>query len=207
MTEQQGLDALVIRNIGDIAAAMKHADEVLGPRVWTEAGKAVEKAGSNDTWYAEFDASIESVWLAKRTWLDGSADPDATFWLGLDEWTTPGGDGENCWLATFTGTGENGATLALWISQNMFSVARWKKLLKANGKLVEELLQHGFRFDEEDDRRLYLPVTIEPEALVKAFEEEDFDQAMQPLVQAVEIAINAGAELDRLREVANAELG
>lgn len=202
MADQAELDALVIRNIGDIEAAMKHAIEVLDPRVWEEVGKALVGACEPRTHYASADAEGREVWLADRSWLVSnslSTDPDADFWLGLDQRTSLGGEGENSWLASFTASGPNGATVALWVDQKIVGKPRWKKIVRSADDLIEELHAAGFDVVEDDDRKLCIPVSFERDALVAAFTSEDFVSAMRPLTDAVHKAITATPLLERLR--------
>jgi len=205
MADHAELDALVIRNIGDISAAMKHADEVLSPRVWEEVGKALVNACEPSTHYAFADGEDEDVWLADRSWLaldTLSTSPEPDFFLGLDERTSLGGEGENSWLASFTGSGPNGATVALWVDQNIVGKARWKKIVRSANDLIGELRTAGFDVVEDDDRKLCIPVLFNRDALAAAFSSEDFASAMQPLIDAVRKAITATPLLERLRALA-----
>lgn len=199
------LDTLVIRNIGDIEAAMKHAVEVLGPRLWDEVGKAVIGGCEASNHYASAKSEDEEVWLADRSWLVQdtlSANADADFWLALDERTGLGGEGEGSWLASFTASGPNGATVALWVHQNIVGVGRWKKIVRSADDVIDELRAAGFDVVEDDDRRLCIPVMLDREAVATAFSSEDFVVAMQPLTEAVRKAITATPLLDRLRALA-----
>ena len=202
-TEDGELDTLVIKNIADIEAAMKHGVEVLGPRIWQEVGKAVVEQCDQSTHHATADAEAEDVWLAQRSALlpeSESADPD--FWLGLDERTSLGGDGENSWLATFMGNGPNGATVALWVDQKIVGKPRWKKIVRSSDDLVEELRTAGFDVVEDDDRRLCIPLTLDADALAAAFRSDDFTIAMDPVRDAVRKAVAAAPLLERLRALA-----
>lgn len=202
MADSGELDALVVRNIGDIAAAMKHAIEKLGPRLWDELGKALLAATDFSSWYASSDVEEQEIWTAHRSWLIPDADPaNADFWLGLDERTAFGNDGEDSWIASFTGSGPNRATAALWIDQTILGKVAWKRLVKSNLDLVDELRTAGFGLDEDDDRRLFLPITIDREKLALAFENGDFDTAMIPIVEARRRIVEALPVLDKLRNL------
>lgn len=202
-TEDADLDTLVIRNIGDIEAAMKHAVEVLGPRIWQEVGKALVEAYDPATFHAAVDAEEEDVWLAQRSWLiPGAASADADFWIGLDERTTLGCDGENSWLATFTAAGPNGATVAFWVDQKIVGKPRWKKIVRSSDDLVEEFRAAGFDVVEDDDRRLYIPVRLNADELAAAFRSDDFTVAMHSVSDAVRKVVAAIPLLERLRALA-----
>lgn len=203
MSDTKTLDALVIRNIADIEAAMKHAIEVIGPRIWEEASRVMQATCVADTWIALADLDEEDVWFADRNWLmPGQRKPKADFWLGLDERTSGGNLGENSWLATFVSSGPNGATMAFWLNQRILLPGAWKKLVKSSDALVAELRGFGFSFDDDDDRRLYVPVVLDREALAMAFETDDFDDVMKPVATAVANAMSAAPVLGRLRKAA-----
>lgn len=199
MKDQSELSALVVRNITDIEAAMNHATEVVGPRLWRSASASLSEA-CPDSWLDLSDSADEDVSFAEREWLIPGADPvEADFWIGLDQRFTHGGDEDNSWLATFTGSGPNESTLAFYVDQSIVKASTFKKLLKANVDLLARLNDAGFEFDEDDDRRLCLPVKINQELLAKGFEDGDLAEAMQPISQAVAKAIAAAEELNQLR--------
>lgn len=197
------LDALVIRNIAEIEAAMKHAIEEIGPRIWSNVAEAMTETCDIDGWIAVPDGEDEDVWFAEREWLlPDQRKPKADFWLGLDERVAGGNEGENSWLATFVASGPNGATTAFWIDQRIVGKGAWKKLIKANDVIVASLRDCGFSLDEDDDRRLCLPFVLDRELLATAFESGDFDEVMRPAASAVAMGMSAAPHLRRLRELA-----
>lgn len=204
MPDTKSLDALIIRNIADIEAAMKHAQEEIGPRVWEEVARVMQEECDADPWIAVADVEDEDVWFTDRGWLmPDQRKPKADFWLGLDERTDGGNEGENSWLAAFVAGGPNGATMAFWLDQRILGPGAWKKLVKSSDGVVAELRGLGFSVDDDDDRRLYLPVVLDREALASAFETEDFDAVLAPIKVAVGNAISAAPVLARLREAAS----
>ena len=69
----------------------------------------------------------------------------------------------------------------------------------ANAKVVDALLKLGFVCDTAKER-LYLPVKINADLLAKGFQENDLDKALAPVGNAIELAISAKAELDKIVE-------
>ena len=205
MSDTRLLNALVIRNIADIEAAMKHAQERIGPRIWEEASRVMQAACEARDWTSFADIKDEDVWIADRAWLmPDQRKPKADFFLGLDERTSGNNDGENSWLATFVASGPNGATMAFWLDQRILGAGAWKKLVKSNDGIVADLRGLGFSVDDDDDRRLYLPVVLDWEQLARAFETDDFDAVMEPVGTAVGNALVAADVLERLRSLAQA---
>ena len=199
------LDALIVRNIGDIGAAMKHAIEHVGPLLWKKTGRAVTETVAGDGWSSFSDPDAEEVWFARENWLlPDRADPEADFWLGLDERTSGEEEGEGSWLAAFVGSGPNGSTMAFWVDQRIVGKAAWKRIVKGNADLVDTLRGFGFSLDLDDDRRICLPFTLDREKLAVAFESDDFDVVMEQVTSILRRAIEALPHLERLREIARA---
>jgi hypothetical protein len=203
MSANKELDALVIRNIADIEAAMNHAKMEVGPRIWQQVAQVVQELCDVEAWVAVSDVANDDLWFAHRSWLMADQRKHkADFWIGLDERLSETGEDENSWLAAFVANGPNGATMAFWLNQRILGAGAWKKLVKANDALVAELRGLGFSIDDDDDRRLYLPVVLDRELLARSFETEDFDEVMEPARIAVAHATKAAPVLVRLRELA-----
>jgi len=205
MSDTRSLDALVIRNIADIEGAMLHAQERIGPRIWEEVSRVVQAACEGQAWKVVADIKEHDVWIAAQGWLmPDQRKPKADFFLGLDERFSGDNDGENSWLATFVASGPKGTTMALWLDQRILGPAAWKKLVKSNDGIVAELRGLGFSVDDDDDRRLCLPVVLDRERLAQSFETDDFDAVMEPVGTAVGNALAAADILERLRSLARA---
>lgn len=202
MSDTKTLDALVIRNIADIEAAIKHAQDVIGPRIWEEAAKTAQD-NCGDDWTVEFDTDDNELRLADQTWLVSSGRKrKADFSIRLYERILPDGDGENSWLATFVASGPNGATMAFWVEQSIVTASVWKKLVRTSDGIVAELRSLGFSIDDDDDRRLYVPVVLDRETLARAFETDDFDEVMKPVATGVTNVMSAAPVLAELRKAA-----
>lgn len=203
MSANKELDALVIRNIADIEAAMNHAKMEIGPRIWEQVARVMQEICDAEAWVAVSDVANDDLWFAHRSWLMADQrKPKADFWIGLDERLSESGEDENSWLSTFVANGPNGATMAFWLNQRILGAGAWKKLVKANDGLVAELRGLGFSVDDDDDRRLYLPVVLDRELLARSFETEDFDVVIEPARIAIVDATKAAPVLVRLRELA-----
>ena len=204
MSDTKTLDAPIIRNIGDIEAAITHAQLEIGPIIWREAAKTAQVLRAED-WTVSFDVDDDELRLADRTWMaHGARKPKADFSVRLYERILPDGDGENSWLATFLASGPNGATMAFWIEQTIVTPSVWKKIVKTGDAIVAELRGCGFAIYDDDDRRLYIPVVLDREALARAFESDDFDEVMKPVAMAVGNVMAAAPVLTRLRSAAGA---
>lgn len=202
MSDTKTLNALVIRNIADIEAAITQAQQEIGPVIWREAAKTA-KAVCDDEWTVLIDEDDDELRLADRTWMiHGARKPKADFSIRLYERVRPDGDGENSWLATFVAGGPNGAMMAFWIEQTIVTPSAWKKLVKTSDGIIADLRALGFSIDDDDDRRVFVPVVLDREALARAFETDDFDEVMRPVATAVSNVMAAVPVLGRLRSAA-----
>lgn len=200
MSHQPELDALIVRNIGDIGAAANRVKNAIDPRLWEEAGRIVTVAAAEMGWigHAAADPSDETVWLSHPDWMEAGGDPeDPPFYIGLDERVEPGVSAEWSWLAAFTGAWPARATAGLFVGDERLKQGAWKKLLRGNTELVNSLVARGFRYDGQSGE-LYVPFLIDAEKLAVAFEEDVFETALQPLTAALMTINAAHAELTAL---------
>lgn len=64
---------------------------------------------------------------------------------------------------------------------------------------MDALLNIGFVRDEAKER-LFIPVKVNADLLAKGFEENDLDKALTPIGKAIELAIAAKPDLDKIVE-------
>lgn len=193
MSEDVALAALIVRNIGDIEAALSTAQNQLDKRFFDEVEQATQ-ASSDQIWNVKYDRDEDDVRLTKQDWPSGE---DEDFCLQFGELAGANGETEWTWIATSTGSGPNGATFALIFKQKSVTEARLKQLLSNHPELTTRLRERGFKRDESG-KQLFTPITIDREALAQAFEKDDFDVALEPIQTAVKTASAAVKELDEL---------
>lgn len=198
MTHQPELDALIVRNIGDIGAAAYRAKSQIDPRLWVESGMIVTAAAAEIGGIGHADAAEETAWLTHPDWLPAGDDVnDPSFYLVLNERTEPGVDAEWTWLASFIGAWPGHSSMGLFVADNRIRHGAWKKQLRSNGVLVDALVARGFRYNGPTGD-LYIPFLVDAELLAKAFEEDTFEAALQPLDEALRTVAAAHAELTAL---------
>lgn len=204
MTHQPDLDALIVRNIGDIGAAANRANSEIDPRLWTESGIVVTAAAAAMGGSAHTDAEEEAVWLTHPDWLAAGDDADdPPFYLLLNERAEPGVTTEWTWLASFTGAWPGCGTMGLFVTDDRLKHGAWKKQLRSNESVVDALVARGFRYDGPTGD-LYVPFLVDAEMLAKAFEDDAFETALQPLADALTTIAAAHAELSALCQLSAA---
>ncbi len=198
MSHQPELDALIVRNIGDIGAAAYRAKAEIDPRLWAESGAIVTAAAAAVGGIGHADAAEEMVWFTHPDWLAAGDDVnDPPFYLLLNDHTEPGVEAEWTWLATFTGAWPGRSTMGMFVADDRLKPGTWKKQLRSNMALVDALVSRGFRYDGPTGD-LYVPFSVDPDLLAKAFEEDAFETAFQPLADAIATVAAAHAELSAL---------
>ena len=115
-------------------------------------------------------------------------------WLELAEFCDA--EEEYSWIAAAVGIGSTKMGLEL---QFRTGLAPFGEALIANDKAVDALLKLGFVRDAAKER-LFIPVKVNADLLAKGFHENDLDKALAPVGKAIELAIAAKPDLDKIVE-------
>lgn len=190
------VSAAIVRHIEEIEVALRHLETVMGPRLEREAGIIIEAKRKSFGWAGEVDHTLDpDSWLAAKQWRT-AGDTDDSFDLYINF------EGSNCvddsapetWVAQFVGFGGSGMRFSF--HTNALGKTEWKALLRSEA-VIENLVMGGFVCDPRKGL-LTLPVRIGKDALVSAFEEQDFDEALGPIGAALDRIKAARSMLDRL---------
>ena len=177
------LSGLVVRNIGDLEAAVVHARE-LDQRLFTAIGEGVKEQLADTDFHAHAIGDEEYVWFAPRSWLKNTTkDVEADYWFELLELPGPGDKFEETWIAQFANVGPHSAETGIWFCGSALKARRWKSLLARGDAIVARLMDAGFR--QDPDQRIYFPLRLDLEELAKGFEDDDLTAALRPLRDAV----------------------
>lgn len=197
MADTSELDALIVRNIGDLESALLRAYEI-GDVLVEVIGEAIQ-ANLGASWEVHVDVDDDTpIRFARREWLN-SETPSVVgaYHFSLSDKDGPGGDTDQTWLMTLLGGGPNGSSAVLYLwSQTFYAKRRWKKLLDDQSNLIDRLLNAGFR--QDSDQWLYLPIAIDGEALANGFETGDLFAAMGPVIEALGTIQSAMPDIEAL---------
>lgn len=106
------------------------------------------------TWAGEVVPDFnETLWLAPEEWRIFGDPEDNEFYLSFSLDTTPSIDGSEpeTWVGIIAGFA--GAGIKFAFGTDALGQREWKALLKAQGSLLVELVDRGFRCDAQQDRR------------------------------------------------------
>jgi hypothetical protein len=178
------LDRLLILNIADLDEGVRRF-ELLQNRIAEKIDALFEDWAASKGWRStphwkdNFDAAVAPHhWLRDESWYA---------WFGLayrsgdtGQWS----DGNDYfWLTKLCAEGRG--EMGFRFHQDEFPKTAWKKYLQTQ---AVEFADTRFVFDDEPS--LFLPVRVDKEILAKAAEEENFEQALRPLNDALDYIHN-----------------
>jgi hypothetical protein len=183
--------ARIIRNIASVESDWHLASDLLSERVMREV-RAIVDMIAPENWKV-----IETGWsalLVPPDWKMTKGVGNGDAWLELVELCDA--EEEYSWIAAAVGVGSTQMGLELQFRNGLQPFAL---TAIAHDKTVDALLKLGFVRNEANER-LYLPVKVDAGLLAKGFEENDLDKALAPIGKAIELAISAKPELDKIVE-------
>lgn len=191
------IGGVITRHIDELEAAIRYAHNVMQPTLGKALAHVIDKRKASFGWAGAIDEDLdEQSWLAPEDWRTAD-DREDHFDLYIDfDYTDciDGGEPET-WLGVFCGFA--GAGLRFTFGTNALGARGWKALLRSEAEIVEALVAQGFRCDPKDGDLAVL-VSLDRAALATAFEEQDFEAALQPIAAALDRIEHARRALDRL---------
>ena len=177
------LAARIVRSIAELERDYLFAWGPLSERLMREVAAVTRKAAA-DPWQVEgteWDVKLTSPgWRATR-----GVGQDA--WLELADVVEA--EEDHCWTAVIVSAGPTKLCLELKFRKGLTPVAA---ALTNKDKPVANILKEGFEQDGTGTR-FVIPIAIDAETLARGFELNDLDEALAPLRQAIEIAVDSQA--------------
>lgn len=192
------IGAVIVRHIDELEAALRYAHNSMRPMLARAVAAVMEDKRRTLTWAGEVVPDFdETLWLAPEEWRIVGDPEDNEFYLSFSLETTPSIDGSEpeTWVGIIAGFA--GAGIKFAFGTDALGQREWKALLKAQGSLLVELVDRGFRCDPKTGD-LELTIPIGRDALAMGFEEDTLEAALSPLGQAIDRIDAARPILDRL---------
>jgi hypothetical protein len=183
--------ARIIRNIASVESDWHLASGLLSERMMREV-RAIFSKLAPENWKV-VEAGFSALLVAPE-WKQKMGVGNGDAWLELDELCDA--EEEYSWIAAAVGVGSTKMGLELQFRNGL---APFAQTAIANDKVVDALLKLGFVRDTAKER-LYLPVKLNGDLLAKGFEENDLDKALASVGEAIEAAVAAKVELDKVVE-------
>ena len=181
--------ATIVRNIGEIERGYFEACGPMSGEFMTAVADVMRKAAPAD-W--QVVGNDESVSLTVPDWRSTRGMGRGDAWLEIAEVAED--ENEHSWIAAATRSGETSMVLELMTRNGL---PGFPVVLAHNSGTSALLMERGFEYADSSER-IYVPITIDKEALALAFEKDDFTEALAPVRQAVELVVAAKGDLDGL---------
>lgn len=194
---QQSVDAVVVEHIDELETALRHCVQTIDPRLGKEMAQALEAARIDGGWTGEIEDDLDELsWMAAEEWRTAD-DTEDSFDLYFHFDSLPSMDGREptTWVGSVAGYAN--AQIIFRFNTDALDRTEWKSLLRNEAELIESLVAHGFRC-VAGDRLLGMRIQIDRSALARAFEDDDFSEALLPVASAVSRIKAAKKELDLL---------
>lgn len=191
---ERELGALIIRNIGDIEAALNHVHDHIDEKLLEAINLTTSSSLSDEGWYVEPIENLKGTgWFAPATWCtEIEGERDSKLWFQVRAY--PSFEAET-WLATITGNTPDGECLAITVEQNLY-VRDWKPII-ADAEISNALRQLGFMID---GNRVYLPLKVNADSLADAFVEDSLAEGFGDLSRVLKVLAGSIATLAVLHE-------
>lgn len=197
MENKRNLHTLIARNIGDLEAALVEIND-MDDLLWSRLSDLVSEHSATCDWRIARNFDAEDNYFLPGEWVDAvNKVADEWIWLSFDV-STPQGKQDCSYLSIFTQSGPHGCSMEIAITTDKsVGKARRKSIFASNPDIIKRLGEHGFEYDPNEGI-VFLPFRIDPDLLAKAFEDDNFDTALQPIALALDIIQVARPDLDRL---------
>lgn len=192
------LDALIVKNIGDLDAAARYLGEDLKPRLGAAMDEVFQTFWRKSDWEGSANWDEDETWIAARDWRDPEGSKGNEFKCKVWLWGVAGqGGGEDhFWLTYLLGAGVQSLGLQ-WNRTNLRNKRAWRRTVSLQRDIVARLRAHGFEYEEALGTFL-LPVRIDRDELATALQDESPEQALGPLEQALRQLLEAKDDFDAL---------
>ena len=184
--------ARVIRNIENVERDWHLASGLLSERLMRDVRELFGKF-TPENW--KMFLSGWSALIVPPDWKMTRGVGNGDAWLELAEFCDAEEE-EYSWIAAAVGIGSTKMGLELQFRNGLIPFG---EALIVNDKAVDALLKLGFVRDAAKER-LFIPVKVNADLLAKGYQENDLDKALAPVGKAIELAIAAKPDLDKIVE-------
>lgn len=196
MTDENLLNALIVRNIADIEKAWKHANAKISAKLEEGTMKIFKEFAENNEWNTGNDDDFSSAWTASPEWKTASAEDDS-----YDIYLEFNGKlpSDETWLSCFINA--LGNPMFLYVVTDSLGTKEWSELFKAaaNKEIFENFEKQGFIVERTNrNEHICIYPEIDAEALARGFEDDDISEALMPIREALDRFLKAKPLLDEL---------
>lgn len=186
MTEQRKAGSVILANLAMFNESAILFENEVEPAFIEALDKAIEGWAEQQQWVGVFDRySGNQTWLFPPEWhiLGAEDEYDSKAWFYLDFLT---GDGDAYDLADLCGVGQDEMGLIFRIKFGEFGgKSAWNKFVKSLPASIVAPLQ-GLGFNDCGKGVFFMPIKLDPSLLANAWENEDYEDLMQPVITVLD---------------------
>lgn len=192
------LDALIIRNLRDVDLAAKRIDNEIEPRIAKALDDIVGSWAKRHRWDGAFGWEEDVLRVMPPDWRSPDADEEKWFsyfklYAGYGDDFSGEGDQDYFWLTRFCGVG-NGKICFRWEYGDALGATKpkWKRFVQP---YVQSIRKVGFEY-EDGSGLFFIPVRVDAEKLASVIEENNIEEALQPVRAALDRLLSAKPQFD-----------
>jgi len=189
MAKDPAITSRIIKNMAQIELDYRLADGLLSE--WLMRMIILSMKGAAPEPFM-VENTAWSAYLSHPDWKPTKRIGRGDVWLEIVEHACD--EQDHTWLAAALGAGPTELNLQLSFREGL---AHYFAKLEADQGLAAKLRKKGFEIDVAG-KRIYLPIVVKADLLAKALPTDDFEEAMAPVREAVELGIAAKPEIDQL---------
>lgn len=201
---QRKAGSVILANLAMFDESVVLFENEISPAFLKAFDKVIERFAKDENWFvAAIFADDSNCWFALPSWNMGIEDTDDySAWLAVTNYS----DGDDSYyLANLCGIGDAlGFTFSV-DAKHFGGVRKWNNFyLKAALDFQSALADLGF--SELKNGEFFISITLSLEKVVQAWDDEAYDEAMQPVIDVLEKVKQAMPIFDALISKAKQEL-
>jgi hypothetical protein len=182
---QRKAGSVILANLAMFDESVVLFENEISPAFLKAFDKVVDDFAKEESWFvvASFADDEDCCWFALPSWNMGIEDRnDYSAWLAVTNYS----DGDNSfYLANLCGIGEALGFKFSVGAKHFGGVRKWNNFyLNAASDFQSALADLGF--SELKNGEFFIPITLSLEKVVQAWDDEAYDEAMQPVIDVLE---------------------
>ncbi len=182
MSESRKAGSVILANLAMFNESVMLFEDEIQPAFWEALSKAIEDWVNNPEWIGESDKYIK---ISPLKWRICSSEEEG-YTAATFDWSFSEGNQRSYYLADLCGFGQDEMGFRFCVKHDAFGgKSKWNKFCKALPVSISSGLQ-ALGFNDEGLGMFFIPIKLNPNLLVNAWENEDYEEIMQPVVTVLE---------------------
>ncbi len=205
MSESRKAGSVILANLAMFNESVVLFENEISPAFLKAFDKVIDSFIKNENWFgvASFADDEDRCWFTLPSWNIGTEEKyDYSAWLAVTNYA----DGDNSfYLANLCGIGDVLGFKFSVESKHFGGARKWSNFyLKAASDFQSALA--GLGFSELKNGEFFIPITLNLQKVLQAWDDEAYDEAMQPVIDVLGKVKQAMPIFDALVSKAKQEL-